>query len=111
MLNLQTAGHHLNKKGYLARFEVWDRDLALAFAAEEGVTLTECHWRVIEFLRDYYAAHQMPASPRVVIKSIGTEISEHVPCTRRHLDALFPNGGCRQACRIAGLPDYYCHGC
>ena len=111
MLNVQIAGRHLNKKGYLAHFDAWDRDLALTLAAEEGLKLTECHWRVIAFLRDYYATHEIPPSPRVVIKSIGAAISEHVPCTRRHLEALFPNGGCQQACRIAGLPDYYCHGC
>ncbi len=111
MLNMQVAGREMNKKGYLARFDDWDRDLAQTLAGEEGLTLTDCHWKVIGFLRDYYTTHEIPPSPRVVVKSMGSEISEHVPCTRRHLEDLFPNGGCKQACRIAGLPDYYCHGC
>jgi tRNA 2-thiouridine synthesizing protein E len=101
----------LNQKGFLAHFDDWNADLATALAAEAGLTLTDCHWNVIQFMRDYYVAHQIPPSPRVVVKSIGEEISEHVPCTRRHFDALFPNGGCRLACRIAGLPDYYLCGC
>ena len=113
MSAMQIAGRDLslNKKGYLVRFEDWDRDVALSMAKDEGLTLTACHWKVIEFLRDYYATHEIPPSPRVVVKSMGHEISAHVPCTRKRFAALFPDGGCHQACRIAGLPDYYCHGC
>jgi len=113
MSAMQIAGRSLemNRKGHLTRFEDWDRDLALALAEQEGLTLTECHWKVLTFLRQYYATHEIPPSPRVVVKTIGHELSVHVPCTRKHFDALFPDGGCQQACRIAGLPDYYCHGC
>ncbi|MGE5154709.1 MAG: TusE/DsrC/DsvC family sulfur relay protein [Bdellovibrio bacteriovorus] len=107
----QIAGRdlELNRKGHLVHFDHWDRGIAEALAAEEGLTLTDCHWSVINFLRDYYTTHEIAPSPRVVIKSIGQEISAHVPCTRKHLESLFPGGGCKQACRIAGLPDYYCH--
>jgi dissimilatory sulfite reductase related protein len=111
MTTMQVAGSDLNRKGFLAHFDDWDGDRALTFAAAEGLTLTAHHWSVIRFLRDYYTTHEMPPSPRVVAKAIGMEISPHVPFTRRHLEALFPNGGCEQACRIAGLPDYFCHGC
>ena len=108
---MQIAGRdlELNRKGHLSHFDDWDRDIAEAMAAEEGLRLTDCHWSVINFLRDYYATHEIPPSPRVVIKSIGHEVSAHVPCTRKHLESLFPGGGCKQASRIAGLPDYYCN--
>jgi tRNA 2-thiouridine synthesizing protein E len=110
MLATQIAGRNLelNRKGHLARFDDWDRDIAEALANEEGLTLSECHWSVINFLRGYYATHEIPPSPRVVIKTIGHEISAHVRCTHKHLQSLFPRGGLKQACRIAGLPDYYC---
>jgi len=113
MTAIQIAGRevHFNKKGHLARFQDWDNDLALALAAEEHLTLTDCHWTVIQFLREYYAFHEMPPSPKVMIRNIGHEVSKHTPCTRKNLEGLFPNGGCKQACRIAGLPDYYCHSC
>ena len=111
MTTTQHAAIELNKKGFLAHFDDWNQDLAVALAAEMGLTLTDCHWKVINFMRDYYVTHQIPPSSRVVIKSIGEELSAHVHCTRRHFDALFPSGGCKQACRIAGLPDYYLCGC
>jgi tRNA 2-thiouridine synthesizing protein E len=109
----QIAGREVqfNAKGHLASFEDWDRELAEALAEGEGLTLTECHWAVIDFLRNFYETHEIPPSPRVVVKAIGHELSSHSPCTRKHLDALFPNGGCKQACRISGLPVYYCHAC
>ncbi|AUB81161.1 TusE/DsrC/DsvC family sulfur relay protein [Candidatus Thiodictyon syntrophicum] len=111
MITQQVAGRDLNTKGHLAHFDHWDEDVALALAEEEGLTLNARHWGVINFLRDYYGAHEMPPTPRVVLKAVGHLISPHVPCTRRHLEFLFPDGGCKQACHIAGLPDYYCHGC
>ena len=111
MTTMQESAGDLNKKGFLARFDDWNSDLAIALAAAEQLTLTAGHWSVIRFLRDYYATNEMPPNPRLVVKAVNTEISPHVPFNRRDLETLFPHGGCKQACRIAGLPDYFCHGC
>jgi TusE/DsrC/DsvC family sulfur relay protein len=113
MTAVQISGREVqfNKKGHVASFLDWDNELAKALAAEDGLTLTDCHWTVIEFLREYYAFHEMPPSPKVIIREIGHQVSQHTPCTRKSLEGLFPSGGCKQACRIAGLPDYYCHSC
>jgi tRNA 2-thiouridine synthesizing protein E len=113
MSAIQIAGRELetNPKGFLANFEDWDRSVAETLATEEGLSLTECHWTVIEFLRGYYGKMHHPPSPRLVIKGIGEQLTMNAPCTRKTLEALFPGGGCKQACRIAGLPDYYCHSC
>jgi tRNA 2-thiouridine synthesizing protein E len=113
MSSVQIPGRELelNQRGYLADFDAWDEDVAVAIAAEEGITLSECHWEVIRFLRDYYRTYETSPSPRVVVGGVGHKLTLNAPCTRKTLDALFPQGGCKQACRIAGLPDYYCHGC
>jgi tRNA 2-thiouridine synthesizing protein E len=113
MTAVQIAGREVlfNNKGHLASFSDWDNDLAVALAEEEGLALTDCHWSVINFVREYFAFHDMPPSPKVIVREIGHEVSKHVTCTRKNLESLFPNGGCKQACRIAGLPDYYCHSC
>ncbi len=113
MSAMQIAGRELevNRKGYLVDFDAWDKDIAQAIAAEEGLTLSECHWAVIGFLREYYGELEHPPSPRIVVKRIGERLTMNAPCTRKTLEAMFPGGGCKQACRIAGLPDYYCHAC
>lgn len=109
----QIAGRELelNHNGHLARFDDWNEEVAEALAAKERLTLTECHWSVINYLRKYYAEFDTSPSPRLIIKDIGHELTLNAPCTRKTLDTLFPGGGCKQACRIAGLPEYYCHSC
>jgi tRNA 2-thiouridine synthesizing protein E len=113
MSAMHIAGRELefNQKGHMVHFDHWDREVAQALAAEEGLTLSDCHWAVIEFLREYYAKYDHPPSPRLVLNAVGAKLTLNAPCTRKTLEALFPDGGCKQACRIAGLPDYYCHTC
>ncbi len=103
---------HRNRRGFLADFATWDREVAMALAAEEGLKLRDKHWAVLEFLRDYFAEHDFPPSPRVILQGLGERLTRPgVAPKRRDLETLFPNGGCKQACRLAGLPDYYCHSC
>jgi tRNA 2-thiouridine synthesizing protein E len=99
------------RNNFLANFDDWNHDVAKEIAAADGIVLTEDHWHVIRFIRDYYRTHSIPPSGRVVVKSAPQMLDPYGPFTRRHLQALFPLGGCRQACRIAGLPDYYQIGC
>lgn len=110
---VELAGRKLaiNPQGFLVHFDAWTRAVGEAIAEQEGLTLADCHWTVIEFLRAYYHEFEHPPSPRLVIRAIGEQLTLNAPCTRRTLEGLFPNGGCKQACRIAGLPDYYCHSC
>lgn len=113
MSSVQINGRDLalNTKGFLADFVAWSDEVAEVLAAEDGVTLTDCHWTVIRFLREYYHQFEVPPSPRVMIKAVGDRIARGGTCTRKNLEGLFPKGGCKQACRIAGLPDHYCHSC
>ncbi len=113
MISTPGAGHglELNNKGFLVNYDDWDKEIAAALAAENGLKLTECHWIAIDYLRDYFKTYAIPPSPRVLISAIGDKLSQGAPCTRKTLNALFPDGGCKQACRIAGLPDYYCNAC
>jgi dissimilatory sulfite reductase related protein len=100
----------LNEDGYLENFDDWDEDVGKAIAANDHLDLVDCHWEAIRFLRDYYREHGIPASARLMIKEVGHKLNQF-RCTNRDLKRLFPRGGCKQACRIAGLPEYYCHAC
>lgn len=109
--SLAERGLVVDKQGNLVAFDDWDEAVAETLATREGLVLSEAHWVVINFLRDYYQFNEIPPSPRLVIQSVGDSLSPHVPCTRKHLARLFPDGGCKQACRIAGLPRHYCGSC
>jgi dissimilatory sulfite reductase related protein len=111
MLSKQVGGRELsfNEKGYLADFAAWDEEVAEAIAKEDGLVLTDCHWAAIRYMREHFAELGVAAPPRKLSAAVGHDLAKRGPCTRRTLEALFPNGGCRQLCRVAGLPDYYCH--
>jgi len=109
MLN-QGRGLELNSKGYLANFDAWNKNFALDIAQKHDLVLTECHWYIINFLREYYVELGIPADPREIIKKLGNKINPDAPCSKKRLEGLFADGGCKLACKIAGLPDCHCRG-
>jgi TusE/DsrC/DsvC family sulfur relay protein len=109
MLN-QNTNLELNSKGYLVNFDAWDKDFAIQLAKEHKLDLTDCHWLVINFLRDYQSEYGLAPDPREIIKKLSKQINPTAPCTRQHLEGLFGPGGCELACKIAGLPNCHCRG-
>lgn len=89
-------------EGFLERVEDWDRDLALALAAEAGIpTLSDRHWLVVDFMRSTYLATGDAPTIRTLGKESGVSIKE--------LYQLFPKGPAKLAAKIAGIPKP--HGC
>jgi dissimilatory sulfite reductase related protein len=89
-------------EGFLERVEDWDRDLALALAAEAGLpTLTDRHWLVVDYMRNTFLAKGDAPTIRTLGKESGVNIKE--------LYQLFPKGPAKLAAKIAGIPKP--HGC
>ena len=109
MLN-QSANLEFNSKGYLINFDAWNKDFAVELAKENDLDLTDCHWLIINYLRDYYSEYEIAPDPREIIKKLSKKINPTAPCTRTHLEGLFGQGGCKLACKIAGLPNCHCRG-
>ncbi len=59
------------ENGYLANLDDWDKDVAQAIAAAEGLALTQDHWDVIDYLRDAYINHngELPNN-RTILKAM-----------------------------------------
>ncbi|MBU1214952.1 MAG: TusE/DsrC/DsvC family sulfur relay protein [Gammaproteobacteria bacterium] len=89
-----------DEEGYLVDPQEWNEAVAEGFAREENIALTELHWEVIRFMRDYYAEHQVAPDVRHVTKHLEERLSGD---TRKLLFELFPYGYVKQACRIAGM--------
>ena len=58
----------IDGEGYLVDPEEWDEALAVELAKVQGIELTDEHWLVIRFMRDYYAEHQICADARHAMK-------------------------------------------
>ena len=89
-------------EGYLVEPAQWDEQVAAVLARDEHIDLGAEHWRVLEFMREFYAEHQVAADARFVIRFIATQLG-HGKAARDRLFELFPYGYVQQACKIAGM--------
>jgi tRNA 2-thiouridine synthesizing protein E len=92
-----------DEEGYLVNLADWDEDIANELAKSEGVEMTENHWEVVNFLREYYNEYQIAPAVRVLTKAIGKKLGPEKG-NSKYLYELFPYGPAKQACKIAGLP-------
>ncbi len=92
-----------DSEGYIVNLDEWSEDFARAQARAEDLALTEEHWQVIRFLRDYYQEHGVQAQVRVMIKHFA-QVWGPERGTNRYLHDIFPRGGPqKQGNRLAGL--------
>jgi dissimilatory sulfite reductase related protein len=92
-----------DEEGYLVNLSDWNEHVANEIAKAENVEMTENHWEVVKFLRDYYTEYQIAPAVRVLTKAIGKKLGADKG-NSKYLYELFPYGPAKQACKIAGLP-------
>jgi tRNA 2-thiouridine synthesizing protein E len=95
--------YETDEEGYLVNLSDWSEDVAKYLAQQEGINMTDAHWEVINFLRDYYNEFQIAPAVRVLTKAIGKKLGPEKG-NSQYLYELFPYGPAKQACKIAGLP-------
>lgn len=82
--------------GFMNDPSVWNEAVARALATTEGVTdMTDEHWKLVNYLRDYYVKFGVAPMVRMLCKETG------VPLKRIY--ELFPSGPAKGACKVAGL--------
>ncbi len=95
--------YETDEEGYLLNLSEWTADIGKVLAQGENVEMTESHWEVVNFLRDYYNEYQIAPAVRVLTKAIGKQLGAEKG-NSKYLYELFPYGPAKQACKIAGLP-------
>jgi tRNA 2-thiouridine synthesizing protein E len=102
-IEVNGKSYEVDEEGYLINLGDWNEEVGNFLAQQEGVTMTEQHWEVINFLRDYYNEFQIAPAVRVLTKAIGKKLGPEKG-NSQYLYELFPYGPAKQACKIAGLP-------
>ena len=92
-----------DEEGYLANRTDWTEEVAKVMAGVDGCELSENHWEVLKFLREYYEEYQIAPAVRVLTKAIGKKLGADKG-NSKYLYELFPYGPAKQACKYAGLP-------
>lgn len=88
----------LDEDGFLQNPEAWDESVAEWMAKNlEGVErMTERHWRLVKYLRQYWEANGICPSIRMIIRETGESLL--------NMYELFPHGPALGACKVAGVP-------
>ncbi|QIM68259.1 TusE/DsrC/DsvC family sulfur relay protein [Basfia succiniciproducens] len=103
MLNINNTQIETDPAGYLLNLNEWNEDVAKAIAEKEGVALTEAHWEVIYFVREFYQEYKTSPAIRMLVKAMAQKLGEDKG-NSRYLQRLFPDGPAKQATKLAGLP-------
>ena len=94
---------HTDSEGYLTGPTQWNSEAAEAMAAIDGVTLTNSHWAIINYLREYYELYGIAPDSRTLVRSLRKALGAD-GISREAFAALFPPPPANTACRYAGLP-------
>lgn len=101
---IEFQDHHIavDAQGYLKDHQQWSESLASLLAEREGIELSEEHWAVIRFVRQYYLEFNSSPAIRPLVKYLqqhwGPEKGNSI-----FLHKLFKEPA-KQATKIAGLP-------
>ncbi|SMY33512.1 sulfurtransferase TusE [Photobacterium andalusiense] len=103
MLEFNGVQIDTDAQGYLKNVDDWSEDLVALLAAEETIELSEAHWEVIRFVREFYLEFNTSPAVRMLVKAMAKQYGEEKGSSR-YLYRLFPKGPAKQATKLAGLP-------
>ena len=87
----------IDEDGFIQDPDAWDEAVALDLAKTEAVdVMTDDHWKLVHYLREYYLEYNMAPMIRKLCKATGFKLKE--------IYDLFPSGPAKGACKVAGLP-------
>ncbi len=87
----------VDEDGFIQNPDLWNEAIAKSLAETEGVTeMTDDHWKVVKYLREYYLEFNMAPMIRKLCKSTDLKLKD--------IYNLFPSGPAKGACKVAGLP-------
>ena len=89
---------HFDHEGFFWEATDWSEEVATILAQESGLAnLTQTHWQVMRFFREYYFYHGRAPLNR--------HLKEGTALSLKALEGLFPGGIRLGARRLAGLPN------
>ena len=87
----------IDEDGFIQEPEKWDKAVAEDIAkTEEAYPMSDDHWKVVNYLRNYFLEFEIAPPVRMVIKQTGFDL--------KTIYKLFPGGPAKGACKVAGLP-------
>jgi len=103
MLLTEDSGFEVLADGRLASLSEWNKSVAQTLATRDGITLGDRHWQVIDVMREYYQAFNVPPIKKLLLRELKKrhQVAVFDDAT---LQGLFPGGVLVQGSKIAGVP-------
>ena len=96
-IELEGKSYEVDEDGFLQEPDLWNEEVAEAFAKTEGVDeLTADHWTIVNYIREYYLKFGTAPMIRKLCKQTKIDLKK--------IYELFPSGPAKGACKVAGLP-------
>ena len=85
----------VNEEGYFTNPAQWTKEMAAEIGREDGITLTDKHFEVLNFLRERFAKGEA-----LTIRSVGNSGIIDI----KGFYGLFPGAPMKKAAKVAGIP-------
>ena len=87
----------VDEDGFIQEPEKWNKEVAEDMAKMENASpMGEDHWKLVNYLRDYFVKYEIAPPVRMLVKQTGLDLKK--------IYQLFPGGPAKGACKVAGLP-------
>ena len=87
----------IDEDGFIQDPDAWNDEIAAALAETEEVDeMNEDHWKLVNYIREYYLEFGSAPMIRKLCKQTGFKL--------KYIYELFPSGPAKGACKVAGLP-------
>ena len=87
----------VDEDGFIQNPDEWNEAIGVALATTEGVDeMSEDHWKIANYLRNYYLEYGVAPMIRKLCKETGFKLKQ--------IYELYPSGPAKGACKVAGLP-------
>ena len=93
---------NVDEDGFIQEPKKWTREVAEDVGKTEAAytpgeeRMGDDHWKVIDYIRNYYLEYDIAPPIRMLIKKTGIDL--------KTIYQLFPKGPAAGACKVAGLP-------
>jgi len=92
----------IDEDGFIQEPDKWNKEVAEDLGKLEAQyapgqdKMSEDHWTIVDYLRDYYLQFEIAPPIRMVTRKTGIDL--------KTIYQLFPKGPAAGACKVAGLP-------
>lgn len=99
----------VDEEGFLLDRDEWTEGFASAVAAQDGLQLTDTHWGLIGYFREYFAENETHPDMNTLVMTLGKLHGEEFHDRKQYREFLYslfpkPLNPIAELSKLAGLP-------